>query len=80
MSEIKNLEVIQLNTIDGKLMATVSYQNTVVNDVNNGYGLVEIPVNIRELKLSVRGNILVNQSLGIEDEPKKGLSDKNKTK
>jgi len=64
MTNLKNLEIINLSTIDGKLVATLSYQNPDdVLSVNNGYDTIEIPVNIREYQLSVRGNRLVDQSI-----------------
>ena len=62
-TEMKNAEVIQLKTVNGKLIATVSYQDESVNDLNNGYTTIDIPVNIREIQLSPRGNVLVNQSV-----------------
>lgn len=64
MANIKNMEIIQLNTVDGKLQAIVSYQDTTKkDDLNNGYNIMTVPVNIRELQLSIRGNLLVNQSV-----------------
>ena len=64
MKNIENLEVIQLNTIkEGKLIATISYQDTTVQDLNNGYSIIDVPVNVRALQLSSRDNILVDQSV-----------------
>ena len=61
---IQNLEIIQLDTVDGKLVAILSYQHMDnVHDVNNGYAHISVPVNIRPLRLSVRDNVLVNQSV-----------------
>ena len=63
MKNIENLEVIQLNTNkDGKLIATISYQDTTVKDLNNGYSIINVPVNVRALQLSSRDNVLVDQS------------------
>lgn len=63
-SDITNLEIIQLETIEGNLVATLSYQDTRVKDsVTNGYGTVDVPINIRELQVSDRGNVLVDQSV-----------------
>ena len=68
MNNIENLEVIQLNTNkEGELIATISYQDTKVQDLNNGYSIIDVPVNIRALQLSSRGNVLVNQSVKGED-------------
>lgn len=63
MNNIKNLEIIQLSTVDGKLEALLSYQDTSVDDCNNGYNTITVPVNIRPLQLSIRGNVLVDQSI-----------------
>lgn len=64
MKTIKNLEIIQLNTVDGKLIATLSYQDLeLIGNINNGYSTTNVNVNIREFKLSSRGNILVDQSI-----------------
>jgi hypothetical protein len=64
MKNIENLEVIQLNTNkEGKLIATISYQDTTVQDLNNGYSIIDVPVNVRALQLSSRDNILVDQSV-----------------
>lgn len=64
MKNIENLEVVQLNTNkEGKLIATISYQDTTVQDLNNGYSIIDVPVNVRALKLSSRDNILVDQSV-----------------
>ena len=68
MKNIENLEVIQLNTNkEGKLIATISYQDTTVQDLNNGYSIIDVPVNVRALQLSSRGNVLVDQSVKGED-------------
>ena len=63
MDNITNLEVIQITTKKGKLIATLSYQDNRVNDLNNGFSTVDVPVNIREIQLSSRDNTLVNQSI-----------------
>ena len=69
MKNIQNLEVIQLNTNkEGKLIAIISYQDTTVQDLNNGYAIIDAPVNLRELQLSSRDNVLVNQSVKVESE------------
>lgn len=63
MTNLKNMEIISLSTVDGRLTALLSYQNPEVADLNNGFDTVEVPVNIRSVQLSVRGNVLVNQSV-----------------
>jgi hypothetical protein len=67
MKDIIELEVIQINTKDGKLVATLSYKDltdSVDFDIcNNGYRTIEAPINIRDFQLSTRGNLLVDQSV-----------------
>jgi hypothetical protein len=63
---LKNLEIIDLSTVDGKLVALLSYQNPDIDDLNNGYNTIQVPVNIRELQYSSRNNLLVNQSINPE--------------
>ena len=67
MKDLIQLEVIHIATKDGKLVATLSYQDLTapvdLDDVNNSYRTFEVPVNLRDLQLSLRGNQLVNQSI-----------------
>ena len=64
MKNIKNLEVIQLNTNkESNLIATISYQDITVEGLNNGYAIIDVPVNVRALQLSSRDNVLVDQSV-----------------
>jgi len=65
MKNLQNLEIINISTKEGKLVALVSYQDTsaIGEDLNNGYGTIEIIINPREIQTSIRGNMLVNQSV-----------------
>ena len=65
MDKIKNMEIINISTRNGKLIALMSYQNIEPkeDDLNNGYNTVEIPINLRDIQLSIRGNMLVDQSV-----------------
>jgi len=63
MTNLKNLEIIDISTINGKLVALLSYHNPEINDINNGYGTIQVPVNTREIQVSIRGNMLVDQSV-----------------
>jgi hypothetical protein len=65
MKNLLNLEIINISTKKGKLVALVSYQDTstIGEDLNNGYGTIEIPINPREIQTSIRGNMLVDQSV-----------------
>jgi hypothetical protein len=64
MKNLKNLEIINISTKEGKLVALLSYQDisAIGEDLNNGYGTIEIPINLREIQTSIRGNMLVDQS------------------
>ena len=64
MKKLQNLEIININTKNGKLVAVLSYQDMdSLSDINNGYSIIDVPLNIRQLQISDRGNILVNQSV-----------------
>lgn len=63
MYNITNLEVIQITTKEGKLVATLSYQDQRIDALKNGYAIIDVPINIRELQLSSRDNVLVDQSV-----------------
>jgi hypothetical protein len=67
MKNIKNLEIISISTRNGNLYALLSYQDISTigegEDINNGYNTIEIPINIREIQTSIRGNMLVDQSV-----------------
>ena len=69
MKNLTNMEIINISTKNGKLVALMSYQdlNHDVSDVNIGYDTIEIPINLRDIQLSSRGNMLVNQSVKGED-------------
>lgn len=63
LQNLENLEIINISTKDGKLVALLSYQDiTSPFDVNNGYSTIEIPINPRKIQTSERGNMLINQS------------------
>ena len=69
MKNLTNMEIINISTKNGKLFALMSYQdlNHDVSDVNIGYDTIEIPINLRDIQLSSRDNMLVNQSVKGED-------------
>ena len=63
MKELRDIEIINILTKEGKLVALISYQNlNHVENMTNGYDTIEVPINPREIQLSSRGNMLVNQS------------------
>ncbi|GAB3994680.1 hypothetical protein GCM10028807_32830 [Spirosoma daeguense] len=64
MKNLLNVEVIHVSTVDGKMEAIISYQDPDnIQDLNNGYAVATVPVNLRDLQRSARGNVLVNQSI-----------------
>lgn len=69
MENIKELEIINITTREGKLFALLSYQDiNKIDNLNNGFDTIEIPINIRKIQLSHRGNMLVNQSIQTTNE------------
>lgn len=64
MDNIRNIEVINITTQNGHMIATLSFQDmTKILDTNNGYDHIEVAVNLRDIQLSAYGNVLVNQSV-----------------
>lgn len=67
MENIEELEVFRIETKDSKLVAHISYRDTSVlnsfEEVNNGYRSIVVPINLRDIQVSARGNYLVNQSV-----------------
>lgn len=66
MKNIKNLEIINISTKEGKLVALLSYQDvSAIGGINldNGFSTIEVPINLREIQTSIRGNMLVDQSM-----------------
>lgn len=67
MKNIRNLEIINISTLNGQVLALLSYQDVDrVSDVNNGYNITYVPINIRELQTSHHGNLLLDQSIKAE--------------
>ena len=63
MINLKNLEIINISKEGDTLVALLSFQNPDVTDLNNGFDTIRVPVNIREIQMSSRGNMLVDQSV-----------------
>lgn len=65
MENFKNLEIIDISTKDGKLVALMSYQQIPGANryFNNGFDTIEVPINLRDIQRSIRGNVLVDQSV-----------------
>lgn len=68
MNNYKNIEVFHIEINNLETFAYISFQNPEkIGDLNNGYDWIKVPMNLRPLQLSVRDNILVNQSNSIEN-------------
>lgn len=64
MKNIRNAEIINITTKNGNLVALMSYQDiNNIDNLNNGYDTIEVSINPREIQTSVRGNMLVDQSI-----------------
>lgn len=71
MKDLVNIEVFNIETVNNNLVAHISYQdlnNIKINNPNNGYSIVTVPINLREIQRSERGNILVDQSVKINSD------------
>lgn len=66
---MKNPEVIRIYSDEqGKQFVTLSYQDFESgHEINNFYTWCDVPVNLRPMQKSVRGNYLVDQS--VKEEP-----------
>lgn len=62
MKNFKNIEIISIDF--DKREALISYQDpNKVADINNGYDTAIVPINLREIQYSARGNMLIDQSV-----------------
>ena len=63
MRDLTNIDVFHIETTDEGTFAYISFQDMENGDpVNNFYNHIRVPMNLRPIQLSVRDNILVNQS------------------
>ena len=59
-----NPEVIRIHEVDGKQFATIAYTDFKEGlPINNHNMWIDVPVNLRPMQKSVRGNYLVDQSV-----------------
>lgn len=64
MKNLTNIEVFHIETTSEGTFAHISYQDLDDRDnLNNGYNHIRVPMNLRPIQLSVRDNVLVDQSL-----------------
>lgn len=63
MKNLNNIDVFHIETTDKGTFAYISFQDMENGDlVNSFYNHIRVPMNLRPIQLSVRDNILVNQS------------------
>lgn len=64
MENLTNIEVFNIEITEEGTFAHISFQDLNNTDnVNNGYDNIRVPMNLRPIQLSVRDNMLVDQSV-----------------
>jgi hypothetical protein len=64
MRNLTNIEVFNIEITEEGTFAHISFQDLNNTDnINNGYDNIRVPINLRKIQLSVRDNMLVNQSV-----------------
>ena len=64
MKNLANIEVFNIEITEKGIFAHISFQDLDNTDnVNNGYDNIRVPMNLRPIQLSVRDNMLVDQSV-----------------
>lgn len=67
MKNLKNIEVFHIEITEEGTFAHISFQDlNNIDNINNGYDNIRVRMNLRPIKKSVRGNLLVDQSIKIE--------------
>lgn len=68
MKNLANIEVFNIEITEEGTFAHISFQDLDnIDNVNNGYDNIRVPMNLRPIQLSVRGNVLVDQSVKKEE-------------
>jgi len=63
MHTLRDVEVFHIETKDSGMHAHISYQDPAsVDDINNGYNHIIVPIKPRAVQMSAHDNVLVNQS------------------
>lgn len=64
MKNLANIEVFHIEITEEGTFTYISFQDLDnIDNVNNGYGHIRVPMNLRPIQLSVRDNIFVDQSV-----------------
>lgn len=64
MKNLENIEVFNIEITEEGTFAHISYN---IDNLNNGYDNIRVPMNLRPIQLSVRDNVLVDQSVKKEE-------------
>ena len=68
MENLTNIEVFNIEITEEGTFVHISFQDLDnTENINNGYDIIRVPMNLRPIQLSVRGNILIDQSVKEED-------------
>ena len=68
MENLTNIEVFNIEITEEGTFVHISFQDLDnTENINNGYDNIRVPMNLRPIQLSVRDNILVDQSVKEED-------------
>jgi hypothetical protein len=68
MKNLTNIEVFNIEITEEGTFVHISFQDLDnTENINNGYDNIRVPMNLRPIQLSVRGNILIDQSVKEED-------------
>jgi hypothetical protein len=66
MKNLANIEVFHIETTEEGTFAHISFQDLDnADNLNNGYGNIRVPMNLRPIQKSIRENMLVNQSVKV---------------
>jgi hypothetical protein len=64
MKNLKNIEVFHIETATEGTFAHISFQDeSYLDSITDGYDTIKVPLNLRPIQVSSRGNTLVNQSV-----------------
>jgi hypothetical protein len=64
MKNLTNIEVFNIEITQEGTFVYISFQDLDnIDNVNNGYDNIRVPMNLRPIQLSVRDNMLVDQSV-----------------
>jgi len=66
MKNLANIEVFHIEITDEGTFAHISFQDLDnTKSIADGYDNIRVPMNLRPIQKSVRGNMLVDQSLKV---------------